>query len=130
MQLQEAKLCHIVSMPATQAIPIFRESRYDVVRLHYGVRASMMVHRNKKTIQCRDQESCNGVKRGWDLAEDVIAITFGGLLPNFEERSPNQVKAPRPRIVNRVVVVTLAGSDVMSFPESESMTRTFPGSRA
>jgi hypothetical protein len=51
MQFQEDRFCSAVRMLAALFIPMFHDSWHDVVRLHYGVRASMMVHGDKETIQ-------------------------------------------------------------------------------
>src|SRR4029077_17850757 len=83
-------------------------SWHDVVCLHHFIGCSVMVHRNEKPIQRGDQESSDGVKRSGNLAKNIVAIAFFGLLPNSEERSTDHIEASCPCIINRVIVITLA----------------------
>ncbi len=66
-------------------IRLFRELRDDTIRLYHSVCTPVMVNSNIKTIQRRDQESGNGVKGGWNLTENVIAVPSRRFLPDLEE---------------------------------------------
>src|SRR5690242_18245750 len=49
------------------------------------------------------------MKRGWYLAENVIAVSFFVFLPYLEERGPNQITAQGTRVVDLIIVISLAG---------------------
>src|SRR4029077_8891424 len=79
--------------------------RHHVIDLYHRIGRPMVVNGDIKPIQLWHGDSGNGVKRGGNLSEGVVTIALFALLPYFQERRSDQVKTPRPGIVNRVVVI-------------------------
>jgi len=86
-------------------------SRHDLVNMNLCRRFSVVIDRHIISIQFRYENSCYGVKRGWklpDLSKAVRAAQF----KYIEGRNPCDVKALRPRVVDRVIGVSHAGEAV------------------